>query len=281
MLDPKCFDAVGFKAPDFAEFNRYIDTANLRGEHPTSERGRYTYWSVGDGIEVWSAFDKNQRPMNNNPHYQGSSRVTVQLLAMHDFSSTIEGILKLQTVPATPGAPHPAFFCNMPSWDFARPLLKAEAAKGGPVLFDLQLTAFAESLHCFPDEESFVTTEAARQKELAEQAAVGIEHDTLIEPFWEPVQFLPSVLFSEDKKPLPKARIAGQAERARILTNPVTKQQTLYLGVKTAGLTLDVVADPAIITGRPKHHGIVCGHFWLSGRLVPEIEATNKRLHIG
>lgn len=278
MLDIKCFDAIGFKAADFHEFNRYLDTARLKGQHPSSERGTYAYWHVGSGIEIWAAFDKQNRPLNSNPHFLGSSRIEARVTGMIDLASTLEGALRVHLNPRDEGAPHYPFVFNVPSWDFTRPLLKEQKAKSeGPLIISFQLTAFAEELECYDSEETYLAAQAQRQQQQHEQFGTESESET-IDPA---IHFIPTGLMTEEKdKPKPRASFSGEIVRGQVLTNPVTNQKTLYLGVKTLGMIVDVVADASIVKGRPKNHGIASGHFWLSGRTVEEIEATNKRLRL-
>ncbi len=278
MLDLKCFDAIGFKAADFHEFNRYLDMARLKGQHPSSERGAYTYWPVGSGIEIWAASDKQTRPLNSNPHFLGSSRIEARVLEMVDLASTLEGALRVHLNPRDATAPHYPFLFNVPSWDFARPLLKEQKAKtAGPLIITFQLTAFADELECYDSEETYLAAQRLRQQREHEELGTEDEGESLDEA----LHFIPTgLMVSGGEKAQPRAAFSGEIVSGHVLTNPITNQKTLHLGVKTLGMIVDVVADAAIVKGRPKNHGIAAGHFWLSGRTVEEIEATNKRLRL-
>jgi hypothetical protein len=280
MLDLKCFDAIGFKAPDFTEFNRYLDTARLKGHHPSSERGIYAYWPVGSGIEVWAAFDKQLRPLNSNPHFLGTSRVEARVLEMIDVAPTLEGGLRVQVNPRDETVPHYALLFNVPTWDFTRPLLRERKAKtDGPLIVTVQLCAFAEELECFDTPEAFQAVQEEKHRLQESEAALGM--DTVVEEILPALHFIPiGLMHGPGEKAQPLASFGGEVMHGHVLHNTFTNQKTLEIGVRTLGMTIDVVADAAVVKGRPRHHGIVCGKFWLSGRIVEEIEATNKRCHL-
>jgi hypothetical protein len=154
--------------------------------------------------------------------------------------------------------------------------MKAKAT--GPLMVTFQLTAFAEEIECFEDEVTYVASQTEKHHRLQEQ--LGLEGEEA-DPLLPPMHFLPSGLMVEKgQKPLPKATFGGEIVGGGVLCNPVTGQKTVSLKVRTLGMIVDVVADAAIVNCRPKLHGFVCGHFWLSGRITQEIEATNRRLRI-
>jgi hypothetical protein len=278
MLDLKCYDAIGFKAPDFQELNHYLDLARLKGHHPSSERGTYAYWPVGSGIEIWAASDKQLAQLSCNPHYLGSSRVEARVLELVDQPTTLEGGLRVYLNAGKEEAPHYPFLFNVPCWDLTRPMLRDLKAKtSGPLMVSFQLTAFAEELECFDDETAYLTAQTLKQQRLREQLGAE-EENTPPEP---PIHFIPTGLMVEKgEMPQPRADFGGEVIGGDVLNNAITNQKSLHLRVKTLGMTVDVVSDASIVNCRPKLHGFVCGHFWLSGRLIAEIESTNRRLRI-
>ncbi len=139
-----------------AEFNHYLDMANLKGHHLASERCRYAIFHAGSGIELWQAFDNSLSLKNSNPHFLGHSRVPVQVIGIFDVVSSVEGFLKVRTNPHEASAPHVSFAVNMPAWDFTRPILKEQKAKTeGALIVALQITAFADALECFDSPEAY------------------------------------------------------------------------------------------------------------------------------
>lgn len=277
MLGLKCFDAIGFKAPDFAELNHFLDMANLKGHHGSSERGRYAYWRLESGLEIWSAYDGQLRALNNNPHFCGNSCIDVRILEMLDIPASVEGSLKVRLYPADENGPRYPFVFNVPSWDWTRPLLKQKitANPKSPLVVPIQLTAFAECLECFDSPEAFLASQMPEPS--TDPHAPPPPH---VDPI-PPMYFEATGLQGEDPKhPHPTASFIGIVERGRVLHNPATGQDTCCLGVHTLGMTLDVVVDANIVKGRPRKGGVVRGNFWLSGRLREEIEATNKRFNI-
>ena len=283
MFPQRCCDAIGFKAPDTAEFNHLLDVANLKGHHLASERCRYAIMRLPNGSEMWQAFNSSLSLLNNNPHYLGQSRVPVQILQMFDVASSVEGLLKVRTNPHDAGAPHIQFVANMPAWDFTRPLLKAkkDAVGSGPLIVTLQVTAFAESLECFDSPEAY---EEAHRPPPPEPVEHGRHKEPIAPPAPPPppppmINFHPSGLMTENtSRPLPQAALSGIIESGHVLDNPVTGQKTCHIGLRTVGMTIDLVSDVAVVKCRPRRGGIVRGPVWLSARLVEEIEATEKRL---
>lgn len=259
MVHHKCFDAIGFKSADFEEFKLFLDMACEKGFHPQSPRGLYVYWPVGAGIEFWIAFDKQQKPLGGHPHFLGSSRVEVKLLALFDAVSELSGVLHVEANPRAQGSEkHPLVF-SVPSWDYTNFIVKEKVLPGatGPAIFSVQLTAFVKELHCFDTEEAYYAR-------TTDQFKLSADH------------FVPTGLFVEEGiAPNPDAAFAGRILQAHVLTNSATSQRTLYLSVQTLGMVVDVVADPKVVTGRPKLGGIVSGYFQLSGRMTAEIEMTN------
>lgn len=290
MLPTRCFDAIGFKAPDTKEFNHLLDVANLKGHHMASERCRYAILHAGNGSEVWQSFSNNLSLLNSNPHFVGQSRVPVQILQMFDVASSVEGLLKVRTNPHDASAPHISFAVNMPAWDLTRPLLKKkkEEAGSGPLIVTLQITAFADALECFDSPEAY--EEAHRPPPPPPPEEHGPLHlhgrnkppEAPPEPPPPPppmVNFHPSGLMTEGtQRPEPQAGFSGIIESGHVLDNPFTGQKTCHIGVRTIGMVIDVVADVAIVKCRPRRGGIVRGPVWLSGRLVEELEATQKRM---
>lgn len=284
MLPTRCFDAIGFKAPDTAEFNHLLDVANLKGHHLASERCRYAILHAGNGSEVWQAFNSNLSLLNSNPHFVGQSLVPVQILQMFDVASSVEGLLKVRTNPHDAGAPHISFAVNMPAWDFTRSLLKKlkDEVAGGPLIVTLQITAFADALECFESPEAYEEAHRPPPPPVEDRHGRHKEPETPPEPPPPPppmMCFHPSTHIVEGtNRPQPQASMSGIVESGHVLENPVTNQRTCHIGLRTVGMTIDLVADVAVVKGRPKRGGIVRGPIWLSARLVEEIEATQNRL---
>jgi hypothetical protein len=70
------------------------------------------------------------------------------------------------------------------------------------------------------------------------------------------------------------AIFTGHILRWKYLTNSMTHGSFFRMLVETPAATIDVVADPVLVTEQPVEGGVVSGSFWLSGRLV---ECRRKR----
>ena len=65
--------------------------------------------------------------------------------------------------------------------------------------------------------------------------------------------------------------LAGIALETDTRENPVTGARFHWILAETAGGTVDVVADPEVMSAPPAAGAIVYGEFWLSGRRSHEV----------
>ena len=72
------------------------------------------------------------------------------------------------------------------------------------------------------------------------------------------------------------AVISGHVLKSERRMNHETGKEFRYILLRTQGGTVDVVADPDIITGYPRVGGVVSGVFWLSARVVTELPAPRR-----
>ncbi len=253
MLDSEFFTAIGFKYETFEQLQPYLDQAYEHGWKPVSPRGYYAYWPLGNGCEVWIALDEKHHVLGVAPHFIGKNRVKVRLDSFHDNATDLSAILKLWTVPDDGNhATAFPFAVSVPDGDFVafslNALLESQAA---PLIFDLQVAAFVETMTCFDSEDAY---DAAQPKY---EAALSAHHFTATE-----------LQVGAEQTPGVRADFAGTVVGGGTLTNPVTDTKTLHLSVKTSGMTLDIVADASVVKGRPKKGGIVSVCSVLSARPV-------------
>ena len=246
MLNPKFFDAIGFKNGSFEELQPYFDQAYEQGWKPVSPRGYYAYWPLGNGCEIWIALDEKHHVLSVAPHFIGQNAVKVRLDNFYDNEEALSGILKVWTVPGD-GNNATAFplAAQVPDGDFVgfslNALIERETA---PLIFDLQLAAFVETMSCFDSEAAYDASQSKYSEALAAHHFVATELEV-----------------SGEQTPGVRADFAGTVVGGGTLTNPVTGFKTLHLCVQTSGMIVDVISEAAVVTGRPKKGGIVsvCG----------------------
>jgi hypothetical protein len=128
----------------------------------------------------------------------------------------------------------------------------AHTFEGYPTLGYLQITAFAEEMQVFENEEAYYQSQADDAFRMSAQS------------------FIPAGLFggegNHDFVPSAIASFTGKVIHAETRLNTISQKAFHYLQVKTFGGTYDVVADTQQWPSLPPVDGIVSGQFWLSAR---------------
>ncbi len=209
-------------------------------------------WSPGEGVALWVGMDKRtDEILGCDPSFSGEGEMK---LGLESFATDppiyagLEGGLSgwANASDESPDTGLCPVIIDLPAFDIERPRLRP-----GRVV-RLQVSAFAHSLRCFDTDEAFFsapgnTTPKGRR--------------------FSPEFFIPSGTFEQPNRA--HAVFAGHVQRALVKTNPVSRLQFHHILVQTAAGLLDIVANPAVVQGRPVEAGVVSGEFWLSGRVVP------------
>jgi hypothetical protein len=232
------FDNVGFALPTREHLTALIRRTAREGVPVDAPHGRYFRWAPGAGIELWVGVDPQQELTGFNPHLSGRGRITVRVDRMErDRQAPLTGTAH-GTLLASSGEPMPISL-DLPDFDLS------SDAKGAATF---QVAAFAHELHVFPDEAAYNGSGAAR-----------------------PIRTLEPV--ADDEEERSDVIMAGIALDAEGRENPVTGARFHWILAETVGGTVDVVADPEIMSGPPVSGGIVYGEFWLSGRVLRSDDA--------
>ncbi len=257
MLDSELFNAIGFKHQNFEQLQPYLDRVYEHGWKPVSPRGYYAYWPLGNGCEVWVALNEKHHVLSIAPHFIGQNSVKVRLNDWYDIAQSLGGVLKVWTVPDDGNfATAFPFAVSVPDWDFVHFSLNALIERAqSPIVFDLQIAAFVETMSCYDSEDAYDAAQPNYSETLAAHHFVATELDV-------PAEQMPGV----------RANFAGTVVGGGTLTNPITEAKTLHLSVQTSGMTVDIVADASVVTGRPKKGGIVSICSVLSARPIFDLQ---------
>ncbi len=257
------FHAIGFP---LADIERLLLRSAQEGQAIESRHGMYVRWCPGAGAELWLKVDRQGQIVSADPCFSGRGQMPGIITGVvWDEQTPLDGSFHCW-VGGDEDDPESGLYpvlINAPDFDVSR------AGLTPPASASLQVAAFAHTLECYPDEETYY--EDQRRRWGGERAAVTGE------PFkgFAAESFIPSGVFdlsgseSEDEQPRAEGLFTGRVLIAESRTNPASGHEFHYLLVKTLGATLDVVADPAVgVSGDPIQGGVVRCQAWLSGRLT-------------
>lgn len=228
--------------------------------------GRYLRWSSSCGAEVWLQVDRRGRLMGVNPHFSGTSLVRVGLssrLTRPGDYSALDGAFHAWADPRNgdPATGLYPFVFDVP--DF---LCYADAAIPG--VAQAQVAAFAHEVSVYGSVRAFEASEAS--------TTFGLHLASR--------SFIPSGLFlpegAKTEPPQALAILTGHIRRAEKRTNEWGGGQFHWAEVEALGGVFDVVIDPELVDEMAGPGGVVCGSFWLSGRLLtyPRRQGALQRL---
>lgn len=229
-----------------AGYQRRLLEAALTGEQFRVRDGAYVRWAPGAGVELWLQL-RERDVIGLAPHFAGDSVMPVALTqrVRRPEDSSLAGGMHAwaNAFGETPeSGDYPFVFEQPDAGRFAGLTL--------PTSTVVQLAAFGHDLRCFSDEATFDGAQAHAELKYA------------------PESFVPSGLFLGDQElPSAHAMFTGRVLRAEQRVNPFAGGTFWAVRVRTLGGEVDVVADPAAVTGHPVADGILQGSFWLSGRL--------------
>jgi hypothetical protein len=214
-----------------------------------SNKLHYVVWTPGEGIELWVQMTPQETIVGCSPFFSGVGRMRM-------------GVMQ---IAETPNRPTDGFFQGWASPDRSQIdsglypfavsvpdflLVKDKVLVSSTI--ELQVSAFASSLHSYQDADEF------RRRPLSDEEA-----------HLSPEAFIPvGVLDETNGTPRAEAVFTGHIHSAEVRANPVSGRKFHALVVQTLGGVVDVVADPSTVTGLPVVGGVVYGTFWLAARLL-------------
>ena len=243
----------GFESPqDFLVFVQQV--VNQDGNTGfTSPNGHYMLWTTGNGVELWIHADAARQLNGCGIHFRGEGRMQVHVTQTFISGDTpLHGCLYGWLNPADENNPYSgelSFAASVPNFDYiAEPLLQSP-------MVTLQVAAFVEKeLRCYMSDGAY---HSVRGRSAAPSEVFESDWDRSDTP----------------GEPSPLALCGGRVLSVEMRTNPSTDLPFYALHVKTRGGTIDMVADPEALRGRPVEGGIVQANCWLSAAVLTELHA--------
>src|ERR1700704_1417858 len=150
---PNHMTAVGFPVTSNAVFDHYAAITQWNGEPIPHEVGTYHRLPAGGGVELWLETDRDESLMQMNPHFFGPARMRVRIegrVQTPRGNITNNAFQGWALSDSDTGEEHDGFPLVFDSPDFhLYDHLKL------PVIEQVQLGAFPQTLDLFTDETEF------------------------------------------------------------------------------------------------------------------------------
>lgn len=252
---PSHMSSIGFPMANEEDFEKYARMALENGSTIKVDRGIYINWSIENGVELWAQVDNNNNFIGLNPHFIGQAKMKVSLIEKVDRSeiSILDGAFYSWADPAEDNNPESGCY----PFVFDTPNFGVFEFIETPRIVEVQLSAFAHELNIFESDEAFDASQSDQEAKFAAES------------------FIPSGLFTVDggetEPPEALAIFSGHVLETKVLNNPITDNQFVWIKVETLGGEIDIVADPELVKEKVFVGGIVRGSFWLSGKLLVDL----------
>ncbi|GGJ44955.1 hypothetical protein [Deinococcus roseus] len=236
------FQAIGFPIFSQEDFIKLAQMTHQKGQQIQTTQGKYIFWNVGSGIELWGQLDQNNVFIGLNPHFSGRSRLSMGLTRKvtsdpQDLDGAYYAWAGAQTGPED--GEYPLLFDCPDFLVHARMML--------PSIHRVQVAAFAHDLKVYTNEKHY---QEARESG----------------PAFATESFIPSGLFGDREQPY--GMFTGTVQYAFTITNPVTQETFHHAVVKTLGGEYDVIIHPDLLYSDLQPGNIVQGNFWLTGKIL-------------
>ncbi len=253
---------IGFDIGSEEEFYKLAEKAYEKASPIEASTGTYFCYSDPSGAELWIQMNEKKELIGANPHFKGSSKRKVCLTAELDGKlSELDGAFHSWANPLDPENPESGEY----PFVFDVPDYKTIGRVKLPQNVEIQLSAFAQELDYYDDEQDFSSKQGGEFK-------------------WAAQSFVPSGLFNPNskkakKRPEALGIFSGIIKNVAKKKNELSGNEFLWLLVDTLGGEIDVVADLRFINKVPEVGGIVHGQFWLSGRLItkPSLRSIDEK----
>lgn len=250
---------IGFAFQGEHEFqNTMVRLAEAARERLSCSAGEYAIWRSRTGVEIWfhlqavSAGSEGERGIDGlTPFFEGSHATTlaVDTMISRPGDNAFEGAFSGWVGGDDEAGSYPLVFDAV---DFA-----AHRDRALPATWNVRLSAFARELKAFASVEDYYDARGD-------------------EPSFAPQAFVPIGLFAaaseeDDGGRLPpssQALLTGRVLETQLLRNEETGRAFHWLSVESLGATLDVVADPDIVSGEIVAGGTVEVVCLLFGRIL-------------
>jgi hypothetical protein len=244
---------IGFGFTNAEEFLQFVHGVVNLDENPrfSGKNGHYMLWTTGNGVELWIHGDSNLKLCGCGIHFRGQGRLRAQVTqTLVNGESPMHGCLYAWLNPSDEANPYSGetpFAASVPNFD-----LVGDALLRNPIVA-LQVTGFVEKeLRCFISDGVYHSVEG--------RSATPVE---VFQPEWQS---------GESGEPTAQALCGGRILQVNTLINPSTNLEFCALHIQTRGGTIDLVADPEAIRGKPVVGGIAQATCWLSAVVISELD---------
>lgn len=236
------FHAIGFPVFSQEDFVKLAQMTYEKGQQINTSQGKYIFWNVGNGIELWGQLDLEGHFVGLNPHFSGRSRLSMGLTRKvgsdrEDLDGAYYAWAGAQSGPED--GEYPLLFDCPDFLVHSRMML--------PSIHRVQVSAFAHEVKVFNDEQHYNAS-----KETG--------------PAFATESFVPSGLFGDTEQPF--GMFTGVVQYVFTITNPVTQEIFHHALVKTLGGEYDVIIHPDLLYTDLQPGNIVQGTFWLTGKIL-------------
>lgn len=261
---------IGFQFADEQQFRDcMLACAGEAGDVLQCEPGSYGIWRSRSGAEIWFHLGKSSNGeveiFGLTPFFEGKSEVMLGLRRVlhraeeNAFEGSLEGMVGPHDNGE--GGSYPIVFDAV---DFA-----ISSAQHLPVKQRVRLSAFAREILGFADEAAYYAAQEGQDR-----------------PVFAPQSFVPVGLFANEQSeedpgalqipvPASSAFFSGRVLEHNSLINETTGRPFAWLLVETLDATLDVLADPDIISGTITEDGIVQVSAVVFGRVLGSSEISS------
>jgi hypothetical protein len=250
--------------------------------------GPYFLYAPGEGIEIWSTREAEDKPGHLRPHFSGGARIRVAVVERRPYvkNALADGVFVayfkhkegegIESVHERLRYGDGTYTGVIP-FVFSAPDYHCYEGLQLPVVTDVEIAAFPFQMIAYETEDDWIDSQLEAEKRRAREEAVEEDDDP---SFLAGASFLPSTMLFEkqspDDFPQPTAHVSGFVLETAILTNPATQQDFSWARIETAAGEMDLIVCPELLDGYLVEGGVAVGHCYLSGRLhahAPKIEA--------
>ena len=233
------FEAIGIEVNSMEDMEELYSQCLEHGTEIDTEFGKYFFWDMGNGAELWGQLDSDNNA-GLNPHFSGNSsfNAVLEREIKDEERPVMDGCLYCQSGDVFP------FVVDVPDVKIWKPEF--------PETRSLRISAFAHNVEIYESEEDY-------------------DKKNIKEPKFATEHFIPIGLFTDEgQTATAHAMFGGIIKTAEKRTNPVTGLEFYHALVKTLGGEIDVVIPPELIeddSAKLQKDYILTGHFWLSARV--------------
>ena len=246
---------IGFPVQNEQDVNVLITETIKYVESIRCQHGFYLRFSDASGAEIYLQGNVEQELIGFNPHYDGRScrKVGLTKIVERDSSELDGGFLAWANPTGDAESGEYEFV-------FDTPVFRTIGEIELPKICEIQLTAFASNdFEVFGNEIDFY---------YAQDAETQMSVDSF---------FASGIYLTRDNEipvetPRPIAIFAGIIKAFELKINELSGEKFYWFLIETSGGEIDVVADVKLVPNDPKIGGIVSGQFWLSGKVLNQVE---------